>query len=178
MTARTETIASVLQRPRLLRPVLAHELRERLVQGMGAGTTEVEWTATVPQLAEAIDTELTRHEQKDSPTRPPVAVGSADTARAQILAALQAAGHSETAARELLARAFRDPHADPVAGHRPETLVGGHALVVEYGDQDVHGACQCGRRLGRITPTAHLDSLAALWERHTLTELAAQGSCS
>lgn len=55
---RAETIAGVLRRPFLKRPVLAHELRGRLVQGLGAGSTAAEWTATVPQLAEAIDTAL------------------------------------------------------------------------------------------------------------------------
>ncbi|WP_329338542.1 hypothetical protein OG866_26965 [Streptomyces sp. NBC_00663] len=55
---RAETIADVLRRPVLKRPVLAHELRGRLVQGLGAGSTAAEWTATVPQLAEAIDAAL------------------------------------------------------------------------------------------------------------------------
>ena len=55
---RAETIAGVLRRPVLKRPVLAHEVSERLVQGLGARSTVVEWTATVPQLAEAIDTAL------------------------------------------------------------------------------------------------------------------------
>jgi hypothetical protein len=56
---RTDVIADVLRRPVLLRPVLGHELRERLVQGIGPASTAAEWTATVPQLAEAIDTALT-----------------------------------------------------------------------------------------------------------------------
>lgn len=55
---RTDVIADVLRRPVLRRPVLGHELRERLVQGLGPASTEAEWTATVPQLAEAIDTAL------------------------------------------------------------------------------------------------------------------------
>ncbi|MFI8531092.1 hypothetical protein ACIGMX_12665 [Streptomyces aquilus] len=55
---RAETIADVLRRPVLTRPVLAHEVSERLVQGLGARSTVVEWTATVPQLADAIDTAL------------------------------------------------------------------------------------------------------------------------
>ncbi|NUP19849.1 MAG: hypothetical protein HOZ81_27975 [Streptomyces sp.] len=55
---RAETIEGVLRRPVLKRRVLAHEVSERLVQGLGARSTVVEWTATVPQLAEAIDTAL------------------------------------------------------------------------------------------------------------------------
>jgi hypothetical protein len=70
MSSRADVIAAVLRRPRLLRPVLAHELRERLVQGIGAGSTLAEWTATVPQLAEAIDTAL-KGEEKDTPEGAP-----------------------------------------------------------------------------------------------------------
>lgn len=68
MPSRVDLIAAVLRRPRLLRPVVAHELRERLVQGVGAGSTVVDWVATVPQLAEAIDTALTA-EEKDTPVQ-------------------------------------------------------------------------------------------------------------
>lgn len=57
---RSDVLAGVLRRPVLARPVLAHELREHLVQGLGAGSTAVEWSATVPQLAEALDTALVR----------------------------------------------------------------------------------------------------------------------
>lgn len=55
---RADTIAGVLRRPVLQRPLLAHELRGRLVQGLVPGSTVAEWTATVPQLAEDIDTAL------------------------------------------------------------------------------------------------------------------------
>jgi hypothetical protein len=174
VTSRTNTIAAVLRRPRLLRPVLAHELSERLVQGLGARSTETEWTATVPQLAEAIDTALQgwEREQKDTSvggSQPPA--GAADTARAEILGALLTAGYNEPAAIELLGRAFREPQGDPPDTEFRETLAGGHALVVEYGDCELLGSCQCGRRLGRITPGKPLDALAVPWERHTCTEL-------
>ncbi|MBD0837396.1 hypothetical protein [Streptomyces sp. TRM68416] len=59
---RAEIIAGVLHHPVLDRPVLGRELRERLVQGLGAGSTAAEWTATVPQLADALDTALTVHD--------------------------------------------------------------------------------------------------------------------
>jgi len=65
--SRTDTIAAVLRRPTLLRPIVAHELRGPLVQGLDRGTT-VAWQATVPQLAEAIDTAL-QEEEKDIPAR-------------------------------------------------------------------------------------------------------------
>lgn len=75
---RAETIAGVLRRPVLTRPVLAHELRGRLVQGLGAGSTVAEWTATVPQMAGAIDTALAK----------------VDAATAGAMAGSLAAGHA------------------------------------------------------------------------------------
>ncbi|WP_171111276.1 MULTISPECIES: hypothetical protein [unclassified Streptomyces] len=78
MTTRADTIATVLRRPVLHRRLLAHELRERLVQGLGPGSTDAEWTATVPQLAEALDTALTKW----------------DAATAGALAGSEAAGHA------------------------------------------------------------------------------------
>ncbi|MFZ4206813.1 hypothetical protein ACOZE4_18445 [Streptomyces griseoincarnatus] len=172
MTSRTDVIAAVLRRPRLKRPVLAHELRQSLVQGLRIGTT-VEWTATVPQLAEAIDSELAKQEQREqkdtrrgSQPRP-----GGSTARAELLAVLQESGYNEAAAVDLLVRAFREPHTSPPDKEFRETLAGGHALVVQYGDCELLGSCQCGRRLGRVTPDRPIDHLAGLWERHTMTEL-------
>lgn len=75
---RADTIAAVLRCPVLQRPVLAHELRGRLVQGLGPGSTVAEWTATLPQLAEAIDTALT----------------AMDAATAGAMAGSLAAGHA------------------------------------------------------------------------------------
>ncbi|MEV5163891.1 hypothetical protein AB0K66_04585 [Streptomyces werraensis] len=169
MTARTDVIAGVLRRPRLKRPVLAHELRQSLVQGLRIGTT-VEWTATVPQLAEAIDSALTQQEQKDTRGRSQRPAGGS-TARAELLAVLQDHGYNEAAAVDLVARAFREPHTDPPDLEFRETRAGGHALVVEYGDCELLGSCQCGRRLGRVTPDKPIDHLAGLWERHTMTEV-------
>jgi hypothetical protein len=75
---RADIIAGVLRRPVLRRPLLAHELRERLVQGLGPGSTAAEWTATVPQLAEDIDT----------------AIAAAEAALAAAVAGSTAAGHA------------------------------------------------------------------------------------
>lgn len=170
MTSRTDTIAAVLRRPALKRPVLGHELREQLVQGLPPGGTEARWTATVPQLAEAIDAALQQQEQKDTSAgiQP---VGATSTARAEILAVLQAHGYNEPAAAELLGRAHREPRTDPPDTEFRETLAGGHALIVQYGDCELIGSCQCGRALGRITPAGSVDHLAGIWERHTCTEL-------
>ncbi|MEV8124825.1 hypothetical protein AB0P07_12030 [Streptomyces sp. NPDC085944] len=173
MTSRTDTIAAVLRRPRLTRPVVAHELRERLVQGLEPGGTATEWTATVPQLAEAINTKLEEREareQKDTRGRAQRPAGGA-TAREEILAVLESAGYNTAAAAELLARAHREPRTNPPDLASRETLAGGHALVVEYGDCEFHGSCQCGRRLGTVRPSTPVDVLAAKWERHTCTEV-------
>lgn len=75
---RAETIAGVLRRPVLTRPNVGREMGERLVQGLGARSTLVEWTATVPQLADAIDTALAK----------------VDAATAGALAGSVAAGHA------------------------------------------------------------------------------------
>ncbi|MFF9269133.1 hypothetical protein [Streptomyces rochei] len=170
MPSRTDTIVAVLRRPRLKRQVLAHELAGRMVQSTAPGSTAVDWSATVPQLAEAIDTALTQQEQKDTRGRAQRPAGDA-TARAEILAVLESAGYNAPAAADLLARAHREPRTDPADLEFRETLAGGHALVVEYGDCEFHGSCQCGRRLGTVTQSTPIDVLAAKWERHTCTEL-------
>ncbi|WP_405925470.1 hypothetical protein [Streptomyces sp. NBC_00035] len=109
-------------------------------------------------------------EEKDTPTGSQPA-GTASTARAEILAVLLAAGYNEPAAREVLARADREPRdPDPDPDFR-ETLGGGHALVVEYGDCELHASCQCGRRFGTTTPDASLDTFVPGWERHTHGEV-------
>lgn len=74
---RAELIASALRRPRLQRPVLAHELRGRLLQGLAPGSTAADWTATVPQLAEAIDTALAAHDAAAAAQAGTVAAGHA-----------------------------------------------------------------------------------------------------
>ncbi|MCH5677858.1 hypothetical protein [Streptomyces gilvus] len=124
MITRSDVIAQTLNHPVLTRPTVGHELLERVVQGLGPRSTLADWTATVPQLADAIDTALAR----------------VDAATLGALAGSAAAGH---------------------------------ALIVEYSGCDLVGACQCGRRLGRIRPGTALDALAVPWTTHTSTELAA-----
>lgn len=97
--------------------------------------------------------------------------GAEFTARAQILTALQAAGHTPKAAAELLARADREPRDPAPDPDFRESLGGGHALVVEYGDCELHGSCQCGTRFGHTTPDVSLDTFVGPWVHHTNTEV-------
>lgn len=172
MTTRAQVIAAALHKPNLRRPHVGHEVRSGVVQLLGR-STDPDWTATIPQLAEAIDSALTISEEKDIPaggTQSPTP-GTEFTARAQILTALQATGHTLKAAAELLAQADREPRdPEPDADFR-ETLGGGHALVVEYGDCEIHGSCQCGKRFGNTTSDASLDTFVRPWEHHTNTEV-------
>lgn len=56
----------------------------------------------------------------------------------------------------------------------PATWEGGHALIVEYGDCELHGRCQCGRGFGSIRPNQSIDTtLAKNWERHVMKEVGA-----
>jgi hypothetical protein len=50
----------------------------------------------------------------------------------------------------------------------PATWLGGHALVVEYGDCELYGRCQCGERFGMVTPDNPIDSFARPWEQHVM----------
>jgi hypothetical protein len=56
----------------------------------------------------------------------------------------------------------------------PATWDGGHALIVEVGDEELHGRCQCGARFGPpINSSESADVLAHRWERHVMTEVRA-----
>lgn len=91
------------------------------------------------------------------------------TARSQILAALDSAGHSRAAARALLEAADKEPRTQGI--EHEANLDGGHALIVEYGDCELYGRCQCGKELGMVTPDKPLDRFAGPWERHVMTEV-------
>jgi hypothetical protein len=53
------------------------------------------------------------------------------------------------------------------------TWEGGHALVIEYGDCEFYGRCQCGKDFGMVTPDKFRDDVfGAKWERHVMTEVA------
>jgi hypothetical protein len=97
--------------------------------------------------------------------------GASSTARAEILAVLLDAGYNEAAATELLHRAHREPHDTEPNPDFAETLAGGHALIVQYGDCELIGSCQCGKHLGSTGPDASLDTFVPGWERHTNTEV-------
>ncbi|MEU9670348.1 hypothetical protein AB0E25_33205 [Streptomyces bobili] len=52
------------------------------------------------------------------------------------------------------------------------TLGGGHALIVEYGDCEFYGRCQCGKQFGMVTPDKFSDDVfGERWEHHVVTEV-------
>lgn len=59
----------------------------------------------------------------------------------------------------------------------PATWEGGHTLLIEYGDCELYGRCQCSLKkitktnvFGTIRPDQSLDILAQKWERHVMRE--------
>jgi hypothetical protein len=61
----------------------------------------------------------------------------------------------------------------PIPGPDPDfpaTWAGGHALVIEYGDEELRARCQCGELLGvPQAPAMPLDAFGRPWERHVMT---------
>jgi hypothetical protein len=50
------------------------------------------------------------------------------------------------------------------------TWVGGHALIIEFGDEELRARCQCGAPLGVVQPaSAPLDKFGLPWERHVMS---------
>ncbi|MEU3507905.1 hypothetical protein ABZ733_08235 [Streptomyces longwoodensis] len=148
MPSRVTVIDQLLRRPAPVREPLACELRGSVVQLLGPGTTVPSWQATPAVLAEAIDTALQKQLREEKDTQAPGRTGES-TARGGLFTALQDGG---------------------AVGGPAGSLTGGHALVVEQGAGEFVGSCQCGRRLGRLTPSGSVDGLAGLWELH-LTQL-------
>jgi hypothetical protein len=87
MTPRAARIAAFLRRFQPVRQPLGYELRDSVVQLLGPGTTDPTWTATPVLLAEAIDQDLTRAEEKDTPAGSTTAggTGAPFTAHALVL---------------------------------------------------------------------------------------------
>jgi hypothetical protein len=52
----------------------------------------------------------------------------------------------------------------------PATWNGGHALVIEFGDEEFIVQCQCGHPLGTCHPSDSLDRFQLPWERHLMTQ--------
>lgn len=48
----------------------------------------------------------------------------------------------------------------------PATWTGGHALIIEFGDEELYAHCQCGTLFGTGNPATPLDEFARPWERH------------
>ncbi|MFD5814353.1 hypothetical protein [Streptomyces sp. NPDC127038] len=96
------------------------------------------------------------------------------TARTDILGALQRAGYKDREATSRMEAADKEPRTPTGLGD-PEfqtTLEGGHALIVEYGDCEFYGTCQCGKQLGMVRPDRFRDDVfGAAWERHVMTEV-------
>jgi hypothetical protein len=61
--------------------------------------------------------------------------------------------------------------AAPVDEEFPATWAGGHALVIEFGDEEFLARCQCGEGLGYGAPSESLDKFQYPWERHVMTEV-------
>lgn len=96
------------------------------------------------------------------------------TARTDIIEALERDGYKYREAVSLLERADREPQTPTGLGDPefPTTLNGGHALIVEYGDCEFYGTCQCGKAFGVVTPDKYRgDNFGGAWERHVMTEV-------
>ena len=50
----------------------------------------------------------------------------------------------------------------------PATWDGGHALIIEFGDEEFAAHCQCGAWVGGGTPADSLDKFALPWEQHVM----------
>lgn len=65
--------------------------------------------------------------------------------------------------KALLRRLGADEEPDPELGYTPP-------MVVLFGDEEIFAHCgDCEAPLGSIRPDGKLDTLAANWERHTMT---------
>lgn len=54
----------------------------------------------------------------------------------------------------------------------PTTQEGGHALMIEYGDCEFYGSCQCGVEFGMAKPNESWETkFGRKWERHTTLEV-------
>ncbi len=98
------------------------------------------------------------------------------TARTDILGTLQRAGYKDREALALIEAADKEPQTPTGLGDPefPTLLSGGHALIVEYGDCEFYGSCQCGKKLGMVTPDKFRDDVfGSKWERHVMTEVSA-----
>lgn len=96
------------------------------------------------------------------------------TARTDILGTLQRAGYKDREAISLIEAADKEPQTPTGLGDPefPTTLEGGHALIVEYGDCEFIGSCQCGKEFGRVRPDKFRDDVfGGKWERHVMTEV-------
>ncbi|QTU64262.1 hypothetical protein [Streptomyces scabiei] len=64
MTDRQDVIAAALRAPRTGRPYVGHEMRGPMLMLTGINSDLI-WSATIPQIAEAIDQALQEHERQE-----------------------------------------------------------------------------------------------------------------
>jgi hypothetical protein len=60
------------------------------------------------------------------------------------------------------------PVAEPLDDEFPASWAGGHALVIEFGDEEFIARCQCGVPFGARNPASSLDLWQQPWERHVM----------
>jgi len=77
--------------------------------------------------------------------------------------------HSVTKMRGCSRLPGSGPFAEPVDPEYPATWAGGHALIIEFGDEEFLARCQCDRPLGTCHPHDSLDKFQLPWERHVMT---------
>jgi hypothetical protein len=58
--------------------------------------------------------------------------------------------------------------AEPPDEEFPASWPGGHALVIEFGDEEFIARCQCGIPFGARNPASSLDLWQQPWERHVM----------
>jgi hypothetical protein len=86
---------------------------------------------------------------------------------------LTARCHHAGGALETMDRLAAMPDGTPEGAQFPATWAGGHALIIEFSDEELLARCQCGEPLGTGTPATCLDVFGETWERHVMTRRAA-----
>lgn len=65
--------------------------------------------------------------------------------------------------------AVEEVPAEPGAEEFPATWAGGHALIIEFGDEEIFAHCQCNGWTGEVLrPNQSLDMYAGPWEGHVM----------
>lgn len=73
--------------------------------------------------------------------------------------------------RRMLPQSFamQELPSGPAAEEFPATWAGGHALIIEFGDEELSARCQCGGWTGDVlTPDQSINVYAGPWEGHVM----------